>query len=121
VRYHFAQRQKISLSYLEHLIIPLISAGYIQSTRGAKGGIKLAKPANKIKLDEIMEVLEGPIAPVDCLKDSKSCPRSGICATQDIWEEMKIAMLSVLSSKTLQDLADRQKNKGNQPASMYYI
>jgi Rrf2 family protein len=116
-----ATRQNISLSYLEHLIIPLITAGVIQSTRGSRGGIRLARPANKIRLDEILEVLEGPIAPVDCLKSDQVCPRSGACATQDIWDEMKMAMLAVLRSKTLQDLADRQKSKNNQPATMFYI
>ena len=116
-----AARQKISLSYLEHLVIPLITAGIIQSTRGARGGIKLARPANKVRLDEILEILEGPIAPVDCLKSDQACPRSGACATQDIWDEMKMAMLAVLRSKTLQDLADRQKSKSAQPATMYYI
>ena len=116
-----AKRQKISLSYLEHLVIPLISAGIIQSTRGARGGIKLIRPAEKIKLDEILEILEGPLAPVDCLKDSQSCTRSGLCATQDIWNEMKEAMAGVLKSKTLQDLVNNQKSKESQPATMYYI
>ncbi|MCR4393680.1 MAG: Rrf2 family transcriptional regulator, partial [Dehalococcoidales bacterium] len=61
-----AERQQISLSYLEHLIIPLIAAGFVKSVRGAKGGIKLAKSPDHISLKMIMEVLEGPLAPVDC-------------------------------------------------------
>jgi Rrf2 family protein len=116
-----AERQQISLSYLEHLIIPLISAGLVQSTRGAHGGIQLAKPARLIKLKEIWEALEGPLNPVDCLKDAKICSRSGSCATQDIWSEMKSAMEGVLESKTLEDLANSQKGKEKQPAAMYYI
>ena len=116
-----AKRQCLSLSYLEHLIIPLISAGIVKSTRGAHGGIKLARPGEQIKLNEILEVLEGPLAPVDCLKDSQGCPRSGTCATQDIWNDMKNAMLNVLESNTLQDLANRQKNKDKQTSNMYYI
>lgn len=115
-----AGRQNISLSYLEHLMIPLISAGIIQSTRGARGGIKLARPAEQIRLDEIMIVLEGPLSPVDCLNDNQ-CPRSGICATQDIWNELRTAMAAVLKSKTLKDLVNNQKSKNTQPASMYYI
>jgi Rrf2 family transcriptional regulator, cysteine metabolism repressor len=116
-----AERQSISLSYLEHLVIPLIAAGIVKSTRGARGGIMLAKPPQQIHLKEILEVLEGPLAPVDCLKDAASCSRSGICATQDIWDEMKKAMESVLESRTLQDLAAQQKSKERQPSSMYYI
>lgn len=116
-----AERQQISLSYLEHLIMPLISGGIIQSTRGARGGIKLSRSPEQIKLNEILEVLEGPLAPVDCLKDAQSCPRSGACATQDIWDEMRLAMINVLSSNTLQDLVNRQKSKGNKTNAMYYI
>jgi Rrf2 family cysteine metabolism transcriptional repressor len=114
-------RQKISLSYLEHLVIPLISAGFVQSTRGAHGGVKLAKPTNQITLNEIMEVLEGPLFPVDCLKAAENCPRSGACATQDVWGELKQAMENVLKSKTLQDLADDQKSKDGDKQAMYYI
>jgi Rrf2 family cysteine metabolism transcriptional repressor len=116
-----AGRQNISLSYLEHLVIPLISAGIVKSTRGARGGIRLARPAQQIMLVEILEILEGPLAPVDCLQDSESCPRSGACATQDIWNELKVAMGNVLKSQTLQDLANRQKNKDGQAVAMYYI
>jgi Rrf2 family transcriptional regulator, cysteine metabolism repressor len=116
-----AQRQNISLSYLEHLIIPLIAAGIVKSTRGSRGGIMLAKPPQQIQLIQVLEVLEGPLAPVDCLKGVGSCPRSGACATQDIWDELKIAMEGVLESKTLQDLANNQKSKENPTATMYYI
>lgn len=116
-----AERQQLSLSYLEHLIIPLISSGIIQSYRGSKGGIKLARPAEEIKLDEILAVLEGPLAPVDCLKESYSCPRSGSCATQEVWDEMRQAMRAVLKAKTLKDLAERQKSKDGQRENMFYI
>lgn len=116
-----AERQMISLPYLEHLIIPLISAGFVKSIRGAHGGIKLAKEPQQIRLDEVMTVLEGPLAPVDCLRDNKSCPRSGLCATQDIWDEMGKAMSRVLESTTLQDLVERQISKESEPAHMYYI
>jgi Rrf2 family cysteine metabolism transcriptional repressor len=116
-----AERQQISLAYLEHLIIPLISAGIVRSTRGVHGGVKLAKSAEQIRLKEILLVLEGPLAPVDCLKDEKSCPRSGMCATRDIWNDLKKAMENVLESSTLQDLADRQRGKEALPTGMYYI
>jgi Rrf2 family cysteine metabolism transcriptional repressor len=116
-----AARQQISLSYLEHLIIPLISAGIVKSTRGARGGIELAKEPQTILLKDILEVLEGPITPVDCLKDDKSCTRSGYCATRDVWDDLRKAMENVLSASTLLDLVDRQKAKANKSESMYYI
>jgi Rrf2 family transcriptional regulator, cysteine metabolism repressor len=116
-----ATRQNISLSYLEHLIIPLISAGILKSMRGSKGGIKLAKPVESIKLKDILDVLEGPLAPVDCLKDETCCPRSGYCATRDVWDDLKKAMEKVLVSNTLLDLVNRQKTKTIKPDSMFYI
>lgn len=116
-----AERQKISLSYLEHLVIPLISAGIVKSVRGAHGGIMLAKPPEDVRLKQILEILEGPLAPVDCLRDAHSCPRSGLCATQDVWDEMRTAMEKILEAKTLRDLANNQKSKEKNPAAMYYI
>jgi Rrf2 family transcriptional regulator, cysteine metabolism repressor len=116
-----AYRQQISLSYLEHLIIPLISAGILKSTRGAKGGIELAKKPESILLKDILEILEGPLAPVDCLKDENNCPRACSCATRDVWEDMKKAMENVLASSTLLDLVNRQKNKEVKQEPMYYI
>lgn len=116
-----AARQNISLSYLEHLIIPLVSAGLVKSTRGARGGVRLAKEPRQITLKEIMEILEGPFFPVDCLKVAGHCQRSGLCATQDIWKEIKSAMEGVLVSKTLQDLAEKQKSNESQKQEMYHI
>jgi Rrf2 family protein len=116
-----AERQNISLPYLEHLIIPLVSTGIIKTTRGAKGGINLAKNPADIRLKEILEVLEGPLSPVDCLKAGGDCTRSGTCATQEVWNEMKKAMESVLTSHSLQELAERQKNQEALKSDMYYI
>ena len=80
----------------------------------------LARQPGQIQLKQILEVLEGPLAPVDCLKDANTCQRSGACATRDVWEDLKTAMESVLEARTLEDLANRQKSKENQNA-MYYI
>ncbi len=116
-----AQRQQISLQYLEHLITPLIAGGIVRSTRGAKGGVWLAKPPTEIRLSEAIQLLEGSIAPVECLDDPKYCSRSDLCVTRDIWDELKKAMDGVLESTTLQDLVERQKRKERPPEPMYYI
>lgn len=115
-----AQRQEVSLPYLEHLIAPLIAAGLVKSTRGARGGVLLIKSPSEIKLSEVVQVLEGSLAPVDCVNDPRLCHRSASCVTRDIWSEMKRAMNQVLDSTTLQDLVERQRQKG-QTEGMYYI
>lgn len=116
-----ARRQEVSLPYLEHLIAPLIAAGLVKSTRGARGGVLLLKAPTEIKLSEVLELLEGSIAPVDCIDNPKLCHRSEFCVTRDIWVEMKLAMSQVLDSTTLQDLVERQRQKGQIETGMYYI
>ena len=113
-----AKRQQISLLYLEHLIAPLVAAGVLHSVRGVGGGVSLARPPDDIKISEIITLLEGQIAPADCVSNPDSCYRSSFCVAHDIWSELKAAMDNVLGSKTLQDMVERQKDK-RQP--MYYI
>ena len=116
-----ARRQSISLPYLEHLVTPLIGAGIVSSTRGARGGMQLVRPPREVKLSEVIPLLEGSTAPVECLNNPGSCSRYDLCVTRDVWAEMKKAMDSVLESTTLQDLVERQKKKEQSAEAMYYI
>ena len=116
-----AQRQQISLPYLEHLITPLIAGGIVRSTRGARGGVSLAKPPEQVKLSEVIQLLEGSIAPVACVNDPGACSRSESCVTRDIWDELKQAMNGVLESTTMQNLVERQREKQRLEVEMYYI
>lgn len=115
-----AQRQEISMSYLEHLIKPLVSAGVIRTLRGSRGGIVMSRLPSQIKLSEIVELLEGSTAPVECVDSTGNCQRSEDCVTRDVWIELKQAIDTVLNSTTLQDLVERQKAK-HKPAGMFYI
>lgn len=116
-----ARRQEVSLPYLEHLITPLIAGGLVRSMRGARGGVLLLKPPAEVKLTEVVQLLEGSIAPVDCLNDPRVCSRSASCVTRDIWMQMKDAMIQVLDSTTLQDLVERQRQKEQTETGMYHI
>jgi len=116
-----ARSQQISLSYLEHLITPLVAGGLVRSTRGAKGGVSLAKPPEEIKLSEIFQILEGSTAPVECVSNPEVCSRSDLCASRDVWGELKKAIDEVLESTTLQDLVERQRRKERSQGVMYYI
>jgi Rrf2 family cysteine metabolism transcriptional repressor len=115
-----ARRQQISVQYLEHLITPLIAGGIVRSTRGARGGVSLTRSPEQIKLSEVVQLLEGSTAPVECVSNPEACSRSGSCVTRDIWSELKRVMDGVLDSITLQDLVERQKQK-EQSEVMYYI
>ena len=106
-----ARRQNISLHYLEHIIAPLVGAGIVRSTRGARGGLQLTRRPGEIKLSDVVQLLEGAITPVDCVIDPESCTRSGFCVTREVWGEMKKAIDNTLKAITLQDLVEREKVK----------
>jgi len=109
-----AARQEVSLSYLEHIVGPLVAGGILRSTRGVYGGVSLARRAEDISLAEVFALLEGRVAGVDCVVDPGSCDRSGSCATHRLWVEMADAMNAVLDSRTLADLmADDRGEGGN--------
>jgi Rrf2 family transcriptional regulator, cysteine metabolism repressor len=116
-----AKRQDISAQYLEHLVAPLIRAGILRSIRGAKGGIALAKPPEEIGLSRVIEILEGSVAPVECVDNPALCARSDECVTRDVWGEIKVAIMGVLESLTLKDLMDRQKAKAPSKSGTYSI
>lgn len=116
-----SQRQQIPLHYLEHLIAPLITGGIIRSSRGARGGISLVKPPAEVRLSEVIPLLEGSIAPAECVANPELCANAASCVTRDVWQEMESAMTGVLESITLQNLADRQKSKEQHKEKMYYI
>ncbi|MFU8796011.1 MAG: RrF2 family transcriptional regulator [Dehalococcoidia bacterium] len=116
-----ARRQEISLNYLQRLMAPLIAAGLVTSVRGARGGVALSRAPAEIKLSEVIEALEGSLAPVECADDPSCCNRSALCVSREVWSEMKRAMVQVLQSTTLQDLVDRQGKEGLVETDMYYI
>ena len=100
-----AQREGISNKYLEQLVAILKSSGLLKSVRGPKGGYLLAKPPTQVTLYEVFRVLEGPMDIVDCLVHEDFCPRCSDCITRQVWSKIANAMVDVLDSITLQDLA----------------
>lgn len=105
-----AQRQDLSQQYLEQIFSHLRKAGIVESIRGAHGGYRLARPTDKIDSLEVVELLEGSVAPVACLDDNDSCVRVGHCSTESLWREVDSAVRAVLGGTTLADLvAERKK------------
>ena len=104
-----AKRQDLSFKYLGQLIIPLKAAGFVRSVRGAKGGYTLAKKPEKISVGQIIEILEGGLHLVDCVKDPKICERAKECLTRNIWLMMSERLMNELSSLSLRDISDCRK------------
>lgn len=101
-----AERQEISVKYLEQLMAVLKSAGLIKSIRGSRGGYVLAKAPNQITIIDILHCVEGPIATVECVEDGSRCSRAADCAAREIWIRVEQAIENVLQSITLQDVAE---------------
>ena len=114
-----ARRQEVSEKYLEHLMSALRKRGLVRSIRGARGGYLLAKPPSEIKLSEIMEILEGSMAPKDCVDNPQICHRVNLCVTRDIWVRIKEAIDNILESITLQDMVEQQKKKESPKIAPY--
>lgn len=116
-----AKEQQLSLPYLEQLISPLVAAGIVRSVKGPKGGVSLAKEPEDINLGDVMHLLEGTTAPVECVVNPGVCERSSSCVTRDVWSELNDVVDAFLRSKTLQDLVEDQKKKNESETDMYFI
>ena len=105
------KQEKISLRYLEQIIRLLKPSGVLLSLRGKYGGYKLSRPAEDIILSDLVEHLEGDLAPIACLGPDKSCERFVDCPTLPMWKELQSLIVSFLQEKTLKDLLNQQKQK----------
>jgi Rrf2 family protein len=104
-----AQRQSLSLKYLEQLIIPLKAAGFIRSMRGARGGYALAVQPERISVGQVIETLEGGLSLVDCVENPGICERERKCLTRKIWLLMSERLMQELSSLSLRDVLNGRK------------
>lgn len=107
-----AEQQGISERYLEQLLMPLKKASLVKSIRGARGGYILGREPEKITMGDIIRVLEGPIAPVECVNEVNpdECDRADYCVTRKVWSEVRDAISNILDSYSLKDLAIEQKS-----------
>lgn len=102
-----AKEEKISSGYLEQIVRALRPLDILKAVRGVGGGYQLSKSPADIRLDEVIQALEGGISPVTCL--TGSCPRASICTTRAFWEDLDRHLRSYLHSKTLQDLVKKPR------------
>jgi Rrf2 family protein len=107
-----AARGGLPLAYLEHLVARLRKAGLVDSRRGSRGGYMLARPAGEITAAEIVEALEGSIAPIECISQAPDgsivCTRESdpghVCPTKLLWTRVRFAIVRTLQDTTLADL-----------------
>ncbi len=110
-----AERDGLPLAYLEHLVARLRKSGLIESRRGSRGGYMLARAPAQITMAEVVEALEGSIAPIECISQSPDgsivCSRESgragsdsVCPTKPLWTRVRFAIVSTLMQTTLADL-----------------
>jgi Rrf2 family protein len=127
-----ARQEGISEKYLGQIIIPLKTAGLVISQRGAHGGYSLARPPEGITVRDVVEAIEGSIAPVPCVDaaagasagecgdNPADCGRATTCVATRVWKKLRDDIVGSLSSFTLAALARDARELG-QPTENYVI
>jgi Rrf2 family protein len=108
-----AEAEGLPLAYLEHLVQRLRKQGLVESRRGAHGGYTLARPAKEITMAEIVEALEGNLAPIECITPEGMCHRETTgqapCPTKLLWTRVQGSIVRTLTDMTLSDLAPKKE------------
>jgi len=100
-----ADRQQISMKYLEAIMASLHAAGFVLSLRGKNGGYKLARSTGEYTVGSILKLTEGSLAPVTCLEyKTNTCNRSDSCVTLPMWRKLNRLIDEFLEGITIEDL-----------------
>ena len=113
-----AERQEISVKYLEQIVSILAKAGYVRSIRGPQGGYRLSREPEDYTVGMILRLTEGSLTPVECAEaEPGACSREDTCVTRKLWKELDEAIRSVVDKYTLEDLVQWQHGMDDN----YYI
>ena len=119
LRQEITKRQEISSEYIAQLFRPLVKAGLARSVMGPGGGYQLTRPAQEIKVGDILRAVEGPFATVACVLQDQSgaenCPRRGGCAARILWQRLTHVIEEYLDSVTLWDMCELAGQLKEQP------
>ena len=109
-----AERQRLSMKYLEAVVAMLNKGGFLKSLRGKNGGYRLVKSPSEYDVGAILKTTEGSLAPVECLKSNEmECDRAGSCKTLPLWKGLDSVIEQYPETVTLQDLIDGKGIDGN--------
>lgn len=104
-----AQRQEISLKYMEKIMPVLVSEKLLEGIHGKGGGYRLTRDPSEYRISEILRLTEGNLAPVACLEcDAQECPRVDECRTVNMWKELNSLINNYLDSVKLSDLMKKE-------------
>ena len=107
-----AERQDISMKYLEAIVGALKKAGLVDSSRGKEGGYSLLRPPEEYSVGEILRCTEDKLAPVSCITaEGVSCAQASACLTLPMWRELDELTNAYLDTVSLRDLLTGEKWK----------
>jgi Rrf2 family cysteine metabolism transcriptional repressor len=106
-----SKAQEIPQKFLEQILLLLKRAGYLKSRKGQKGGYVLAKPPGAINVAEVIRVMDGPLAPIDCVSvmANEPCPMEKTCGLRWLWKEVRDSVAGILERTTFADLVEKSK------------
>ena len=100
-----ANRQEISLKYLERIVPLLTREHLLEGQSGKGGGYRLGRPPEEIRVGDVLRLTEGDLAPVSCLScGAAPCPRAASCRTLPMWRKLNALVQDYLDGVTLADL-----------------
>ncbi len=105
-----AQEHNLPVAFVKKLLQRLCRAGLVKATIGKQGGYALARPPEKISIRELLQALEGDLAPVSCLVPHHACDLADDCTTRRIWTHIDQKIQGALESISLRDLLDAQSS-----------
>jgi Rrf2 family protein len=115
-----AEKQGLSMRYLEQLVVPLKSASLIRAVAGKHGGYLLNREPSEIKVGEIVEAALGPVRILDCLGPEAVCPFREVCTSRRMWGLINSRITDILYDYSLADLSEtkmRERAGGTGPAA----
>ncbi|MCD4714175.1 MAG: RrF2 family transcriptional regulator [Clostridiales bacterium] len=119
---HVAEREGLSVQYLEQVFSTLRKAGLVKSVKGAGGGYTLSKEPSLITAGSILRAMEGDLSIVGKSKDDGTSPTVvEQCIRESLWDRIDESIVSIIDEVTIQQLADDTKKKNAEKALMFYI
>lgn len=106
---YIAEEMEIPPSFLAKIISQLSIAGLIHTSRGARGGVSLARKPEDINLLDVVEAIDGPITLNECVQDPSVCTFGDNCPLHEVWCEAKAELVRKLRESTFDKLIEREK------------
>ncbi|MDD8014363.1 MAG: Rrf2 family transcriptional regulator [Acidobacteriota bacterium] len=108
-----SRAQNIPQRFLAQILLLLKRAGYLKSKKGRGGGYLLAKPPSEITVAEVIRVMDGPLAPIDCVSvmAHEACPMEETCGLRWLWKEVRDSVAAILERTSFEDLVRKNAHE----------